>query len=135
MTLVDAGPMVALLDTRDEHHQTCRETLRDQIREPLGTVWPAFTEAMYLLHGHPEAQDKLWLMLEKGAFEIVALGTEDVPRMREFMKKYKDLPMDLADAALVAVAEREGLDTIFTVDRKGVYRLPGKRPFKVLPEA
>lgn len=135
-TLVDAGPLVALLDPKDEHHVACRDALRDKIRERLATVWPAFTEAMYLLRGHPEAQEKLWLMLEKRGFEILPLDIEDAPRMRALMKKYRDLPMDLADAALVAVAEREGLDRIFTVDRKdfNVYRLSGKRSFKILPE-
>jgi hypothetical protein len=136
-TLVDAGPLVALLDARDEHHAACRDTLRDKIREPLASVWPAFTEAMYLLRDYPEAQERLWLMLERGGFEILPLDIQDAPRMRALMKKYKDLPMDLADAALVAVAERDGLDRIFTVDRKdfSVYRLSGKRSFKILPEA
>lgn len=136
ITLVDAGPLVALLDTKDDYHLACRETLRDKIRQPLGTVWPAFTEAMYLLHGDPQVQEKLWVMLERRAFDILPLEAADAPRMRELMKKYKDLPMDLADAALVAVAEREGLDTVFTVDRKdfSVYRLSGKRPFRILPE-
>jgi predicted nucleic acid-binding protein len=135
MTLVDAGLLVALLDVRDTFHEACRDALRDKIREPMSTVWPAFTEAMYLLRGYPDAQEKLWLMLEKGAFQILPLDAADAPRMRTLMTKYKDLPMDLADAALVAVAERQGLDRIFTVDRKdfAVYRIAGKRSFKILP--
>ena len=55
--------------------------------------------------------------------------------MRELMAKYCDRPMDLADAALVRAAEREGLDTVFTVDRAdfGVYRINGKKRFKIVP--
>jgi predicted nucleic acid-binding protein len=52
------------------------------------------------------------------------LGREDVPRMRALMHKYRDLPMDFADAALVRVAERERLRRVFTTDRQdfSVYR-------------
>ena len=51
--LVDAGPLVALIDRSDPHHQDCREALAG-IDDSLGTVWPAFTEAMYLLRTQPE---------------------------------------------------------------------------------
>ena len=55
--------------------------------------------------------------------------------MRELMEKYRDLPMDLADAALVRVAERDGLTHVFTLDRKhfSLYR-PGRRKrFTIVP--
>jgi hypothetical protein len=53
------------------------------------------------------------------------LQPTDIPRIRELMRKYAQRPMDLADAALHRVAEREGIRKIFTVDRKdfSVYRL------------
>ena len=135
MTLVDAGPLVALLDKNDQHHMACRMTFRTAIREPLRTVWPALTEAMYLLRGMPPAQDKLWTFLEEDAVRLVPLSREDVPRMRELMHKYRNRPMDLADAALVRVAERDQFDEIFTVDRADfeVYRIHGKKRFRLLP--
>ena len=63
-------------------------------------------------------------MLDRGVIKLLPLAGEDMSRMRELMKKYKDLPMDLADAALVTVAEREKLRRIFTLDRRDfeVYR-------------
>jgi hypothetical protein len=59
---------------------------------------------------------------------MAPLDDTDAPRMRELMEKYRDLPMDLADAALVRVAERDSLTRIFTIDRRhfSVYR-PGRR--------
>jgi len=133
--LVDAGPMVALVDASDQHHRSCVSALR-AIRGPLGTVWPALTEAMYLLLDLPKGQDAVWEMFERRAIRLLALDQEDVPRIRELMAKYADRPMDLADAALVRVAERDGLDTIFTVDRKDfkVYRMHGRRRFRILGE-
>ena len=82
-----------------------------------------------------QAQIALWEMIESGAVEILPLGNEDVARMKELMRKYRDLPMDLADAALVRVAERERLRRIFTVDRSDfhVYRPARIGRFTVLP--
>lgn len=86
--------------------------------EPLGTVWPVVAEAMHLLSFSWRAQEALWDMMETGAVEILPIGIDDVPRMKELMRKYRDLPMDLADATLVRVAERERLRQIFTLDRR-----------------
>lgn len=124
--LVDAGPLVALLDSRDEDHVRCVEALQG-IREPLMTVWPAVTEAMHLLRGSWRAQAALWEMLESGIVELLELDADDVPRMGELMHKYRDLPMDLADAALVRVAERERIRHVFTLDQRDfrVYRPQG----------
>lgn len=134
MILVDAGPLVALLDAEDQHHSACVAALK-AIREPLSTVWPAVTEAMYLLHDVPKAQDALWEMLQRGAVQLLPLNAGDIPRMRELMRKYANRPMDLADAALVRVAEREGLRKIFTVDRQdcSVYRINGRLRPILLP--
>ena len=125
--LVDAGPLVALLDRADPEHDACVAAVRT-IRLALITVWPAFTEAMYLLRGSWTAQKALWSRLETDALTLAPLGEPDAPRMRELMEKYRDLPMDLADAALVRVAERDSLTHIFTLDRAhfSVYR-PGRR--------
>lgn len=125
--LVDAGPLVAMLDRGDSEHEACVAALQT-LRDPLITVWPAFTEAMYLLGGSWPAQKALWSRLETDALTLAPLDEADAPRMRELMEKYRDLPMDLADAALVRVAEREALTGIFTLDRKhfSIYR-PGRR--------
>ena len=135
MILVDAGPLIALIHTDDAHHARCVATLQS-ITEPLGTVWPALTEAMYLLSFSWKAQDALWEMVERGVVELLTLDGRDMSRARDSMKKYKDLPMDLADAALVAVAEREKIRRIFTLDRRDFenYRPAKLGRFVILPE-
>jgi predicted nucleic acid-binding protein len=67
--------------------------------------------------------------------EILILGKEDLVRMRELMRKYRDLPMDLADAALVRVAERERVRRIFTLDRRDfqIYRPSRIGRFVIFP--
>lgn len=135
MILADAGPLVALLHANDRNHERCKEAFRE-LAQPLGTVWPAFTEAMYLLSFSWTAQDALWEFVRRGSLELLALADADAERMHELMRKYRDLPMDLADAALVAVAERERLRTVFTLDRKdfSVYRPAKIKQFVIVPE-
>ena len=130
--LVDTGPLVAILDSSDAFHDRCVDVLH-QLRDPLFTVWPVITEAMHLV-GSPVAQERLWDVLEEGGLRLQPLEASDVPRMRALMQKYRDRPMDLADAAIVRVAEREQLTTVFTTDRAdfSVYRLHGSRRFKLL---
>ena len=132
--LVDTGPLVALLDRSDPDHVTCQETLRS-LSDLMVTVWPVVAEAMYMLRAYWQAQEALWEMIEMGAVGILPLGIDDVPRMKELMRKYRDLPMDLADAALVRVAERERLRRIFTLDRRDfqIYRPSRIGRFAIFP--
>ena len=132
--LVDTGPLVALLDRSDPYHLSCQESL-SSLDDSLVTVWPVVTEAMYLLRAYWQAQDALWEMIQSGAVQIISLGIDDIPRIRELMRKYRDLPMDLADAGLVRVAERERLRRIFTLDRRDfqVYRPSRIGRFAIIP--
>jgi hypothetical protein len=133
--LVDAGPLVALIHARDKNHERCAEAAT-RIQSPLVSVWPAFTEAMYLLNFSWNAQEALWEMVQRGALVLRPLDKEDYPRMRELMKKYNDQPMDLADAALVRLAEREKLREVFTVDRRdfSVYRPAHVKRLTIIPD-
>lgn len=132
--LVDAGPLVALIDRTDSYHHQCTTTLKT-IRDPLVTVWPALAEAMYLLRYDANDQRVLWDMIVVGGVRLMELSNEDYPRMRELMWQYRDLPMDLADAALVRVAERESLRRIFSIDRRDfeIYRPHRIGRFEILP--
>jgi uncharacterized protein len=131
--LVDAGALIALLDRDDAEHERCVEALKG-IRDPLVTVWPALTEAMHLLADTPRAPDALCDLIVDDAVRLFDLEAPDFRRMKALMQKYRDLPMDFADAALVCVAEREQLTRIVTFDRDfEVYRLPRRARFTVLP--
>lgn len=134
MILVDAGPLVALLHIDDKHHAVCRKALTS-FREPLATVWPPVVEAMHLLSFSGNAQDALLEMVDSGTLALLPLDAADAPRLRDLMNKYRDLPMDLADAALVCAAEKERIGRVFTLDRGDfeVYRPRGIGRFSVLP--
>lgn len=89
---------------------------------------------MYLRRGSWRAQQTLWSRLETEALTLAPLDERDAPRMRALMEKYRYLPMDLADAALVRVSERESLRRIFTLDHRHVslYR-PSRQRFSIVP--
>jgi uncharacterized protein len=132
--LIDAGPLIALGDADDQWHEPCRELTR-QIADDLVTVWPAVAEAMYMLGRVAGGQDRLWKWLVGDGPEIAPLDRADLPRMCELMHKYRDLPMDLADAAIVRVAERERIRRVFTIDRRDfeLYRPSRLGRFEILP--
>lgn len=132
--LIDAGPLVALLDRSDRHYQAVAAAL-EEIRDPLVSVWPAIVEAMYLLSFSWRAQQALWEILETDVVRILPIDRSDVGPMKKLMDKYRDLPMDMADAALVHIAGRESIRRVLTLDQRdfGVYRLPRKGRFSLLP--
>lgn len=136
MILTDAGPLVALVDRGESQHQECVSCL-SQLTGPMLTTWPVFTEAIYLLGeaGGWFAQDALWNLVDQGDLEIFSSDSGQQSRMRVLMHKYRDRPMDLADASLVALAEQRGLRDIFTLDRAGfqIYRLHGRHSFRLWP--
>ena len=135
MILVGAGPLVAIIDRGEADHARCVATLTS-ITLPLVTTWPALTEAMYLLGEAASwpGQEALWRLVERGDLEIVEISPSARGRIRVLMDKYRDLPMDLADASLVALAEERRLNRVFTLDRDfRVYRLPRGASFDVIP--
>lgn len=133
--LVDAGPLIAVINRDDQDHAKCVAALK-RLRTPLLTTWMPVTEAMHLLTFSNEGQEALLEMIERGALQILPIGKEDFPGIRSLMRKYSDLPMDFADATLVQAAIREGLREIFTLDRRdfSVYRLAPRRGFTIVPD-
>ncbi len=134
MILLDTGPIVALFDKDDRYHILCLETLK-KIQEPLLTSWPVITESFYLLDFSPQVQESLWLFIERGGLEIFPLEREHYPLCRDLMRQYKDLPMDLADSTLVALADTLGFPKVFTLDHKdfSIYRFKQTRRFTLIP--
>jgi predicted nucleic acid-binding protein len=137
-TLADAGALVALLDRRQDSHGEVVAATKALTGE-LVTTCAAFTEAMYLVGkvlGLP-GQERLWGLRSRGTLEIAELPSWD--RSTELMHQYRDAPMALADATLVAIAEARGVDSILTLDSHFLaYRFrQGRtlRRFRVLPSA
>jgi hypothetical protein len=73
-------------------------------------------------------------MVKRGVLVLVELDLQLILRSAELMQRYRDHPMDLADATLVALAEARDLRTIFTLDEHfRAYRLRTRRHLDVVP--
>jgi len=132
--LVDTGPLVAIFSPEDEHHDICVKTLPD-LPGPLFSCWPVVTEAAWLFRGADERVEEFLESVSGGLVELLPISSLEARSIAKVMRRFSDLPAQLADAALVYLAEREKIDAIFTLDRRdfSVYRIGGKRPFNIIP--
>ena len=132
--LIDTGPIVAILSESDEHHQVCVEQLKG-INGRLVTCWPVITEAAWLLRAHPRAVGMLLSSLRKRPFQLASLDEEDLSGIAAILAKYVGLGLQLADASVLHLANREGIDTVFTLDRRdfGVVRRAGGKKLRLIP--
>jgi uncharacterized protein len=132
--LVDTGPLVAILSRADHHHESCVDALQ-HLPGPLLSCWPVITEAAWLLRRYPQAVQRLLGSVDGGFIELLPLAGADAKAISQIMQRFASIRPQLADAALVHLAAREDIDTIFTLDERdfSVYRSGRKGAFKVLP--
>lgn len=133
--LVDTGPLVAILSREDEYHHTCVNALRE-MPGPLLSCRPVITEAAWLLRRSPGAVQQLLRSIDGGFLELLHLAGTEAEAVAALMKRYEDIHPHLADAALVYLANREQIETIFTLDQRDfpIYRSGRRRAFRIVPE-
>ncbi len=121
--LVDAGPLIALADRSDKHHRRIASYVR-RFNGRLLTTWPVLAEACHFLPERTQIKFLRWA--DAGGISLVELHESALAALADWKEKYRDLPMDLADASLVWVAQQTGILDILTIDLKdfSVYRLP-----------
>lgn len=138
MTVADTGAIYALYDGSDAHHSAVRAAVAG-IREPLHVPMACLGELDYLLREHLGVRAELdfLLAIERGRFVLEALTLVDIPRCKELIAKYESLGLGLADASVVAVAERLKTRRIMTVDWRdfSVVRSARGERFTLIPEA
>ncbi|MDR0301952.1 MAG: PIN domain-containing protein [Treponema sp.] len=124
--LIDAGPLIALVDSSDNFHGKVSDFLSKNKFRFISTL-AVFTEVSHMLDFNVHAQLNFyeWVMF-KGVI-ISDINQNDMPRILDLTKKYSDLPMDFADATLVVTSEKTRIRKIISLDKDfNVYRLPGK---------
>ncbi len=136
MVIADTGFWLALANHKDQHHAMARVRLIELSPEPLITTWPVVTETCHLLGARigTQAQQLFLSNYVAGAFSLFDLTAQHVPRIITLMKKYAGLPMDLADASLVILAEYLGHGRILSTDERDfeAYRWKQRKPFQNL---
>ena len=135
--LADSGPLAALFNRRDHYHGHAVDFFQSRgagLR--CHTTWEGISEVMYFLDFSAAAQGDFleWLYHghERGLMHIAALAPDDLPGLARMMRKYADRPMDLADASLVWLANKNGITDIITIDRTdfSVYRTSKRKAFR-----
>lgn len=132
--LIDTGAIVAILDRDDDWHSSCVQAL-ESLRFPLLTTEAVLTEAFHLIGSSAYNVQQLWAFVFSGALTVKTLADSDLPELRSLMTKYKDRPMDFADATLVHAANCESLSLVLTIDHDDfeTYRLKGNKKFTIRP--
>jgi uncharacterized protein len=133
--LVDTGPLVAILSREDEYHTACLRAMRE-MPSPLFSCWPVITEAAWLLRGSPRVLQQLLRGIDGSFLELLPLAGAEAEAIAALMRRYEDIRPQLADAALVYLAGREKINTIFTLDRRdfSIYRFGRRSTFHIVPE-
>lgn len=130
--IADTGFWYALINEADTFHAQAIAALKEVDGELVST-WPVITETSYLLQSRLGLQQvcEFLASYHEGLFVIYEIRPEQVLRMIELMRKYADLPMDMADASLVVLAEELGHGRILSTDIRdfGTYRWKNHDPF------
>jgi len=135
MVIADTGFWLALASRSDRHHADAKAALAS-LREAFITTWPVMTETCHLMVKRLGATSQLKFLKSyaEGSFVVFDLSQTHAVRMQALMRDYVDLPMDLADASLVILAEHLGHGRILSTDRRDFqsYRWKNHRPFENL---
>jgi len=134
--IIDAGFFIALFSKKDQFHKDALNLRKIIDCKKWITTWPVLTEVSHILtyKGSEEAIRPLLQMYENGGFDLFNISTIHIPKMIQLLEKYQNLPMDLADASLVILAEELGHGDIVSTDRRDfeAYRWKNHKPFKNL---
>ncbi len=134
-SLLDTGPLVALISKDDADHGQCVEAFQALTEPPL-TCWPVITEAAWLLRHHLEHVETMFDFAVEGVIVIQQIDVHKFALwLNRFFASYHDQTPQLADAALMYLAEQTGINTILTLDRRdfGIYRTLSGRSLTILP--
>jgi predicted nucleic acid-binding protein len=110
-TIIDSGPLIALFDRSDRYHNTVIEFLKSFDGQMI-TSWAVITEVSHMLDFNLQVQIDFLSWCELGAVDIYEINQSDISNIIHMMKKYIDIPMDLADATLMYIANKENIKNI-----------------------
>src|SRR5579863_8819759 len=134
--VADSGAIYGLYNRRDRHHRALRAAIANELGAILIPT-AILSEIDYLIVAKLGLGAELDLLddILEGAFTLEPFTTADVRRSRELIDQYSTLNISLADAAVMATAERLGIRRILTVDERHfrVVRSADGKPFQLLP--
>ena len=129
--LLDTGPLVAFLDRREEHHEWARREF-GKLHPPLLTCEAVLTEACWLVRGLTGGVGAVMELVHRGIVKVQWRLEPQASDIGKVMERYASLPMSLADACLVKMAEVHPGAEVLTLDSHfRIYRLFNRRAISV----
>jgi predicted nucleic acid-binding protein len=113
--IIDTGFLVALLNRTEQSH-TWVKTQLSNISSPLLTCEPVITETCFLLQKIYQGEDTILNLIDRGKIQIPFRLDEESSTIRDLMQRYQSVPMSLADACLVRMAEIYPNSILLTLD-------------------
>ncbi len=134
--IIDTGFFIALLSKTDKFHKRALACRSEIANRTWITTWPVLTETSHLLDKKKFLAGLFGILslVERGGIKIFDISSEHLPRIKCLLEKYSDLPMDLADASLVLLAEELDHGDILSTDQRDfkAYRFKNRKPFRNL---
>jgi uncharacterized protein len=113
--LVDAGPLIALIDHRDHRHGWARSEFAESL-PPLLTCEAVLTESCYLARRTHRGTQVVLELFERGVVRLAFDLDEHFSEVSMLMERYDNVPMSLADACLVRMSELVSDSVVLTLD-------------------
>ena len=133
--ILDTGPLVALLNRGDRHHRWAMDQWA-QIVPPLLTCEAILAEACFLVRRFPGGQVAVLDLVQRGVLDVSFRLIEETEAVFRLLRKYRDVPMSLADGCLVRMAERRAAGVVLTLDSDfSIYRKNGRQVIPTLAPA
>ncbi len=130
--LVDTGPLVAFLRSSEASHEWVKEQFAE-LPAPFYTCEPVLAEALFLLSRHHDGPRRFFELMATGLLQVEFSIQAEQASLAKLISKYRELPMSLADACLLRMAEQHEGSVVFTLDRHfRVYRKNGRQILPVL---
>lgn len=130
--ILDAGPLVALLNRRDRHHRWAKEQWA-RVLPPLICCEAVLAETCHLVRDFPRGQAAVLDLVRRGILDLSFRLIQEAASVSRLMDKYQDVPMSLADACLVRIAEHYSDGVVLTLDNDfSIYRKHGRKAIPVL---
>ncbi len=126
VVLADAGPLVALINPRDQFHAWARARF-DELTEPMSTCEAVLAEALFLASKVPGACARIRALWQRDLLRLTFSVQREKTALQRLLTKYADLPISLADACLIRMSEIHSDSLVWTVDRRfRIYRRHGR---------
>jgi predicted nucleic acid-binding protein len=130
VVLLDTGPLVAFLNRTDRHHEWAK-TQWERVRPPFFTCEAVLAEACCLLRAYPGGGQAVFALVDRGVIQVGLDLEDEAESVAALLGRYGNVPISLADACLVRMAERQGRSRVLTLDRD--FRIYRKHRRQVIP--